>query len=450
MLIARLLGAEDLGRYSYGVALVGLFTVLFDFGILPVAVHSLSRQPSSSALRTFATLKFATTIVGLVLLGVAVMLSKISLADAWIAFGIGVYLGLNDLATFVVATYRAQGEFWRETLYRSVTAVAQLVLCLFAILLTHELKVIVAVLIVAALVGMIPLLAETARHPSGEGIPMGWHGIATAAYRCFPLAGSILVTSVYMNLDIVILARHVSLEEVGWYGVAVKAIFGLLIVPLPYLLSASFPALASEMMSNPPEVMRARWLRGFVLSSMAGAILCLATALIASQLLRTLFGAGYVPASPLLVVFCLIGFLFYLYTPLSQWLLQQGQQKFTFYIQCGAIVVNFLTVPLFISLWGLWGAVAAAFATHLSIAASHAVVVFRGTSFNRADLWALVRISLAITNSIALLYFEIGGPSLSKLLAVIAFFAVSHREALTMFNYLRSVNQKLISGGPTA
>lgn len=83
ILIARLLGAEDLGRYSYGVALVGVFSLLFDFGVLPVAVKTLYRQLGRSAVRLFARLKLITSLLGLCMLGVVAMLSKASETDTW-------------------------------------------------------------------------------------------------------------------------------------------------------------------------------------------------------------------------------------------------------------------------------------------------------------------------------------------------------------------------------
>lgn len=451
ILIARLLGAEDLGRYSYGAALVGLFSVLFDFGILPMAVKTLSQQPDSAALRLFGRLKLITSLLGLAMLGVLAMFSKMSAADAWIAFGVGIYLALNDLATFVVAIYRARGEFWRETFYRTTTAVVQLVICLITLLLTHRLEVLVVALIGASAFGMIPLLRECAVQPAIRGAEAGWSGNRAALLQCLPLAGSILAGSIYMNFDTVVLANHVSLEEVGWYGVAVKAIFGLMIVPLHYLLLAMFPAFASDL-ADPTKLAttRARWMRGFIMSSTVGAALSLLTAILAEPLLIVLFGKNFLPAAPILVMFCAVGFTFYLYTPLSQWLLLQGHQRYTLYIQIVAMAANLSLVSLCVPRWGIWGAVGAAFVTHLSIATIHAAVVFGSPDFaaHRSDLHALARLIGGVAVAFVLLHFQTGGPWLSKVLAVGVFAVFAHREARALGRYLRNVNRKLIPGDP--
>jgi len=446
ILIARLLGAKDLGRYSYSVALVGLFAVLFDFGVLPMTVKTLSQQPSSSALRLFGRIKLMTSLLGLVLLGVVAFNSNLSSTDAWIAFGLGIYLAVNDLATFVVAAYRARNEFWRETLYRGIVALFQLALCLVTLLLTHRLEVLVVVLIVASVLGMVPLLLECATQQTMQGTSVGWAGSRLALMQCLPLAGSILAGSVYMNFDTVVLANHASLEEVGWYGVAVKSIFGLMIMPLHYLLSASFPVFAFDLADSAQlATTRARWMRGFVLSSTAGALLSLATALASQILLRLFFGASFVAAAPVLIAFTFIGFMFYLYSPLTQWLLLQGRQEITLYIHAIAALVNLIAVLLLVSQWGLWGAVCAALITHMAITAGHVVAVFWGSHFfaRWSDLWALGKLVLALASAIAFLQLGIGGTAMSKLWAAIVFIVIAHREAILLLEHLNALYHKL-------
>ena len=49
ILMARVLGAEEIGRFNYALALAGLFSVMFDFGVVPVAVKELARAPRGAA-----------------------------------------------------------------------------------------------------------------------------------------------------------------------------------------------------------------------------------------------------------------------------------------------------------------------------------------------------------------------------------------------------------------
>jgi len=442
VLISRILGPENLGLYSYGVALVGLFSVFFDFGVLPVAVKMLVQNPQSPTFRICALIKLITSLVGLLLLGlVIIFFSKVTQLEGKIAFGIGVYLALTDLGAFVVAAYRARGEFWHEARYRGLTAIFQLVACLTVLVMDHSLETVVWVMIIFSLLSIVPLALEWIKQPAISDNPLHVNYMNRVLHACLPVAGSILAGSFYMNFDTTILANYVSFEQVGWYGVAVKFSFGLLIVPLFYLLAASFSSFAHEMtVLNEGEVV-ARWMRGFVLSTTVGALLCVLMASLAEPLILILFGPSYVQATPVLVAFSLVGFMFYLYSPLAQWLLLQGRQKITLYIHVVATFVNALVVLAGVSLMGLWGAVLAAFITHATIALAHAWIIFRDGNFSNYyhDLVSLCRLLIGtIVVVISLLLGVEEYKEAFRLVGITLFFLVTYREIYALAETLRS------------
>ena len=439
ILIARFLGAEDIGRLNYAIATVGLFSVLFDFGIVPVAVKALAANPESPALRLYARLKLLTSSIGLALLGVAVLLLSITPTEAWITFGMGVYLALSDLGTFITVVYRTKGEFWRETVWRSITALLQFVGCIGALLLTHNIAAVVIALIGTALVGIVPLFFEWRQQPVMTQVTNGWLGIYSAFRKCLPLAGIVLVNSVYMNLDIVVMGKYTSMTEVGWYSVVVKSVFSLMIMPLHYLQLALLPVYAAGMGSSRLGSINAKWLQGFVLSVSTGAVLCVSTAMLAGPLLVLLFGANFAAAAPVLIVFSLIGLMFYIYTPLSQWLLLHDKQKISLHVYIIGMFVNCFTVFLFIPLWGLWGAVVAALATHISIAVGHLIAVYKGGGFKDCPTFfaSIFRLTFGVIIAIAMLYYEVGGGGASKILAMATFILISHREIIDLCDYIR-------------
>jgi len=443
VLIARLLGAEDLGSFNYALSLAGLFSVMFDFGIVTVAVKELARRPNAQIFRLYGRFKLFSSGFGILLVGGAATLASLSPVDAWLVFGMGLYLALNDLSSYVLVSYRVRGELWRETAWRSATGVLQLVACVGAIVATNQLEVIVAALVAAATLGLLPLVKEWKSQPRCHGNEAGFSAMVSTLRQCLPQAGTVFAGTVYMNFDVVVLSRYVSMEQLGWYSVAVKAIFSLLIMPLHYFQLASLPVFAANLEVSIASA-SGRWLRSFLMSSTVGAALCILTAILAEPLLLVLFGKAFLPASPILVMFCAVGFIFYLYAPLSQWLLLQGHQRKTFYILIVAMVTNLSLVSLCVPAWGIWGAVAAAFVTHLSIAAMHAILVFRSSDFavHRSELRALARLVGGVTSAFLLLYFQTGGPWLSKLLAVVAVGVMAHQEFKSLWFCLRAVNLK--------
>ncbi len=448
ILIARLLGSEDIGRLNYAIAIVGLFSTLFDFGITTVAVKTLAADPGGPALRLYALLKILTSSIGLACLGLTVLVLNIPLIDAWITFGMGVYLVLNDLGMLISVVYRTKGEFWLETVLRSTTALLQLGGCMSALLLTHDIAMVVIALIGAAVVGITPLFLELRRKPTSTPVAIGWYDMYSALSKCLPLAGIVLVNSVYMNLDIVIMGSYTSMTEVGWYSVVVKSIFSLMIMPLIYLQLTILPTYAGGAGDSKLDSLNSKWLQGFLLSVSMGSLLSVGTAMLAGPLLILLFGYDFAAAGPILIVFSLVGFMFYIYTPLSQWLLLHDQQKKSLNIHIIGMFINCFAVFIFVPFWGLWGAVFAALATHLSIAVGHLIAVYKGGGFKYpSDFFvSMFRLTFGVIAAIAILFNEIGGSGICKILAMSSFILISYRELINLYNYIR-INIFKISKG---
>jgi O-antigen/teichoic acid export membrane protein len=436
LVMVRVLGATEIGRFNQAMATAALFGILFDFGIVTVAVREIARVRGARwVYPLFGRLKLATCLLGaLMVTGWAWIGPGLQGRDRWLVMLIGLQLAFVEVATYVTVAYRARGEFSRETLFRSVFALSQLGAVVVALSVRADVVAVSVALLLATLANMLPTWWEWRRSqldsPAAATVTLGF---AAAVRQCLPLAGVVLVGAVYMNLDVVVLARYVTLEEVGWYGVAVKTVFGLLIMPLHFLLLAALPKYAQLAQALPPEVFRQDWLRGYVLTSTFGATLCLGTALVADLLVGMLFGVEFSPAARVLVAYACAGYLFYLYTPLSQWLLLSQRQHLTLLAQAVAAIANVVVVFVAVPRLGVAGAVLAAGATHAVFALIQFWIVLRQGAFDgREDGWAaLLRVSLGTALALGMLVnFGLIWPA--RIAAVICFCIVSHRELLQL------------------
>jgi len=212
---------------------------------------------------------------------------------------------------------------------------------------------------------------------------------------------------------------------------------------------ATLPVFAASAAETGPVNINSLWLRGFVLSTSAGAIISVGTAMIASPLLALLFGRDLAAAAPVLIIFSLIGFMFYLYTPLSQWLLLHDRQRVSLWINGVGMLVNIFAVFIFVPVWGLWGAVGAAFCTHATIAIIYYTVVLRHENFpnDGISLLALPRLVFATITAIIILYVEIGDPLICKLVSMGAFILFAYREIFVLFQHLISIGRGIYAQG---
>lgn len=404
VLMARLLGAAEVGQFNFALAQAGLFTVFFDFGVSAIAVREMSRNPGSATFLLYGSVKLLGTLTGIVAVAVSALAFQIPAEERVLMMGLGLYLAFNDLSTFVFTAYRARNEFWRETMWRAIFSVLQLVACVAAMVMGYRVGGVVLALVLSTAVSLAPLIAEIVKHRRRLSSPARG-SFLPAMCQCLPIAGTVLVGTLYMNLDVVVLGSYVSKEEIGWYSIAVKTIFSMLIMPLYYFQLATLPVFSAGMANSSEAEVRGHWLRGFVLSTTAGAVLILVTALGAELLLGLVFGAQFVAAAPILEAYGLIGFLYYLYTPLSQQLLLHGKQQLTLYIQIFALGINVALIFLCIPTFGVGGAVFAAGVTHALIALMHFLMVWRVAGFTRQDRgwWAIVRVSIGLAGAIGLI-----------------------------------------------
>ena len=397
MILVRWLGAEDFGRFNHATSVVGLFAVFFDLGIATVAVREIARNPGNrGVLLEYGALKLISSFVGLGLLTFWAWMMLPSCGERSLVLLMGLYMWLVDFSSYVFVVYRARQQFWKETAVRAVTSVLQLSACVVALFSWGDLLHVVAALALSAGLALIPLVLEVASGGAFETVlPLRlWEPMK----ECLPVVGTAVVGAVYMNYDIVVLAKYVTMEEVGWYSVAVKTVFGIFIMPIHFFSLASLPALSAQRSSAEAATVRNRWLENFSRTTLVGAVLALGVGVLVQPLLLLAFGRGYVPAAPVLLAFTLPCFFFYLYTPLAQWVLLQQQQARSLTVSLFAALLNVALVLWWVPRFGVWGATVTAVATHGTLVVGHLWIVLHRSDFTGKEAgWRRVaRTTLAL------------------------------------------------------
>jgi O-antigen/teichoic acid export membrane protein len=385
MVLVRWLGAEPYGRFNHAMSVASLFGVFFDFGIAAVAVREVAKSPDNrGVLLEYGMLKVVSSAVGLALLAGWVWMNLHSGSERKLVLLMGLYLWLVDFSSYVFVAYRGRQEFWKETAVRAITSVLQLAACILALAMSGDVVKVTMALAISAGLALIPLLLEIRRVGTLRMVSLGqlWAPLR----ECLPMTCTAIVSAVYMNYDIVVLARHASMAEIGWYSVAVKTVFGIFIMPIYFFSLASLPALSAQASTSEASAARARWLENFSRTTLVGALLALGVAVFAGPLIEVAFGRAFRPAAPILVAFTLPCFFFYLYTPLAQWVLIQRRQSWSMAVSMGAALLNVALVLWWVPIGGIWGATLAAVATHAALALGHLRIVFCRSAFNGTEL----------------------------------------------------------------
>lgn len=225
--LARILGPEIFGRYSYIITLAALFAILQDGGFRTL----LFRELTSSSLPLKAEQLFPAALGHLLLvtgLGiVSVFILPIQdqnyLVLAMLAFGLG------TAANFISSVLKGKGDFDQEARWRIVVrSLTALGVISFLFLLSFQLRWIFIGWITGFLVAII-----FQRLVSLKNILVIKPG--TRVYRSIAALLTIeIATLIYFKIDIVML-RHLgeSLSEVGFYAAASRILEGVIFILLP-------------------------------------------------------------------------------------------------------------------------------------------------------------------------------------------------------------------------
>lgn len=370
--VVRYLGPQQYGEFNHAFSVATMFVVLFDFGTSTVAVREFSKDVGRrEVLWQFGVLKLFASALGWMGLTLWVWWSFPQLHERWLIVVMGLYLWLGDLGSYVLVAYRARQEFWKETLFRSFSAVVQLVVSILCLILGGDVLILTGALAFSTVLFLLPLLREMTDFRCVTKISVS--AVGSLAKECLPIVGTAVAATVYMNADVVVLAKYVPMAEVGWYSAAVKTVFSIFTVPIQYFLLASLPAHSSEMAHNTLGA-DATWWRHFALTTYVGAVFALAVLLSGSILIRLIFGEAFLPTVRILAVFALPCFLFYLHTPLAQWALIHGRQSMSAAVYAIALAVNVGLLLWLVPIAGALGAAEAVVVTHGVLVLGHLLI----------------------------------------------------------------------------
>lgn len=295
---ARVLGAADFGAYGTAASFAVILSVVATAGMMPLLVRDLARAPGDATLvlRAAHRVKTATSVamlgVLLVVGGWLLDFPQPVLAAALllgISYAVGAYA--ENLAAYFQAVERM--HVWSEA--SAIFGLTTGTLGLALVVTTRS----VVWFSIAPIIGQMAALAWLVRRlpPSGR-VPRDESGDASGLLRrALPFAAAFLALSVYYKVDVLLLARWRSPDEVGLYTAAYR-FFDVAQALAIVVVSAVYPRLARAA----PASEGGRW-AGTRLIELALLVAVPVAAMlwfVSDALVIGLFGAEYAGAAPAL------------------------------------------------------------------------------------------------------------------------------------------------------
>lgn len=355
-LLARHLGPEQFGVFSYAVTFVMFWLGLANLGADGILVRDLARSPGAAPvllgsallarllagglcwLAAVATLFVMRpddghTLVLVAILGAGLVLQGAETVDVWfqsqsqnrrtVRAKLLVYVLTNALRLAMIA---ANAPLWCFALANVLDAL------LLALLLTQAYR----------------------RFPAQQAWNASIRHARALVAESWPFMLSGLAVLVYMRIDQIMIRELLDTRALGQYAAATALSQVWNVIPVT-LCAALAPFLARRREQGEQAYLNALF-RVFRAFAALGLLAVLVTVALADVLVGWLYGAAYAPAVPALRVHVASNFFIFLGVAQGLWLVNEGMGRVTLYRTALGAVVSVVGNWLLIPVWGLVGA----------------------------------------------------------------------------------------------
>jgi PST family polysaccharide transporter len=376
--VARYLGPEQFGLWSYAIAFVSLFSTLATLGLDSIVVRDLVRDPSCKE-ETLGT-AFVLKLIG----GIATLLLSVS-TIFFIHSNTETYWLVGILAFGTIFLAFDTVDFWFQSQVKSkYTVYAKNAAFIIASIIRIALIVLHMPLISFVLVGLLEItlgalgmmIAYRYNHEKLWSWRFSYIRAKELMQSSWLLILSGLVIMIYMRIDQIMLGQILGEKSVGIYSAAVKLSEAWYFLPVA-IVSSVFPSIVES--KNKDEILyKQRMQRLLSTMIILACLIAIPITFLSKFIITFLYGESFIEASSSLIILAWTSLFVFLGIARESWMVTEGLMKFSFATTAlGAlsnIILNFILIPTH-------GPEGAAFATLISqfIAVSFSTLLFPET-----------------------------------------------------------------------
>jgi len=396
--IARYLGPENFGIFSYAQSFVGLFLAIATLGLDGIVVRELVNHSDQreQLLGSAFILKLAGSILVLILIAISMQFND------------------NDLTTvtliFIIASATVFQSFNVIDFYFQSKVLSKYVVYsnIFTLLLSSIIKVVLILNEAPLIAFAYVILFDSFVLMSGlicfyfkQSLSIfHWKVSVNSIYSllkdCWPLILSGFVVSLYMNIDQVMIKSMLDSSAVGQYAAAVRISQAWYFIPM--VISASlFPAILNAKKVT-DELYKDRLQGLYDIMLWLAIVIAVPVTFFGEFIIHLLYGDEYSEAAGVLIIHIWTGIFIFLGLASTKWFIAENLQKVLFYRALLGAVLNICLNYILIPKYGIKGAaistlIAQLFASYLfNLTHKKLLITFKLQS--KSILWPVRKIKL--------------------------------------------------------
>jgi len=243
--LARHFGPAIYGQWTFALSFVALFAVLSDFGFSTLTVREIARDKSKTAqyIDNIVAMKLILSLITLGLIALVIQFLGKEPEVIKLVYFLGIYVVLNTFSGFFQSIFRANEKMQYETPCRTIQSLCLLGLVAFFILNNSPILTISYAYVGAALIGITVSLGIIWRYFSKFFLKINSKICKEILKEVWPFALSALITTIYLQVGIVILSLIKTDQIVGWYSAGHKLVYVFSLIPNLFMISV-YPILS--------------------------------------------------------------------------------------------------------------------------------------------------------------------------------------------------------------
>lgn len=363
--LARYLGPQLFGEYSYAIAIVMIVSPLALLALDGISIRNMVRNPLSRerVLGTSFILMLAGGLLAFSLAMISIFWARPD--DRLLHWLVGIMAAGTIVQAFIAIEFWFESQMqWKFTVYARTSAFLLLSLVKIGLILKQAPLVAFAWAALAdtALGSVGLILIYHLRGYSIKDWRFNWNTARMLLNDSWPLFFSTLLTMIYLRIDQVMIGNMIGSVELGNYSVAVRISEVWYFFPI-VISSSVFPAVVrAEAVSE--ELYYAHLQRLYNLMAFFAYAVAIPVSFFSGHIIRILFSDAYAAAAPLLAILIWSGIFTSLGAARNVLIVSKNWTRVNLAAIAMGSLLNVLLNYLLIPQYGAMGAVAATFASY--------------------------------------------------------------------------------------
>ena len=355
--VARYLGPDKFGLFSYAQAFVGLFSAIATLGLDGVVVRELVKHPKKEGelVGTAFVLKFFGAMLTFVVLYISIRFTSNDHFTNILIFIIAsavVFQSFNVIDIYFQAKVMSKYAVFANVVSLLISSVVKIALILMNAPLIAFAWVVLFDNFVLAM-GYLYFYIKNSKF-NIQNLTFKRETAVSLLKDSWPLILSGMVIAVYMKVDQIMIKEMLDSKAVGNYAAAVRLSEAWYFIPV-IISSSLFPAIINAKKQS-KELYYTRLQKLYDLMVWMAIAIALPMTFLSDWAVNLLYGAKYSEAGSILMIHIWAGVFVFLGVASSKWLVSENLQKYAFYRTFSGAVLNIVLNLVFITKIGIVGA----------------------------------------------------------------------------------------------